>query len=109
MAVNVWAITVDVFLIDFGGAFGTLLQTRLMDVADGVQGLAAAMNHAAFNIANALGPFLAGLAMSAGFGWTAPGWVGSLLALGGGLIWLISGAIERSQRRSVGKRRAITS
>ena len=40
------------------------LQTRLMDVAGSAQNMAAAMNHAAFNAANALGPFLAGLALA---------------------------------------------
>jgi DHA1 family inner membrane transport protein len=46
MAGNVWTISVDVFLIGVGGALATLLQTRLMDVAEDAQGLAAALNHA---------------------------------------------------------------
>jgi DHA1 family inner membrane transport protein len=37
-------------------ALGAILQTRLMDVAGDAQGLAAALNHSAFNTANALGP-----------------------------------------------------
>jgi DHA1 family inner membrane transport protein len=72
-----------------------------MDVAGDAQGLAAALNHSAFNTANALGPFLGGLAISAGFGWTAPGWVGSLLAIGGLVLWLVSAAVERSRNREV--------
>jgi DHA1 family inner membrane transport protein len=101
MAANVWTITVDVFLIGVGGALGTLLQTRLMDVAEDAQGLAAALNHSAFNTANALGPFLGGLAISAGYGWTAPGWVGSLLALGGLVLWFVSVTVERTRNRKV--------
>jgi DHA1 family inner membrane transport protein len=97
MAGNVWTITIDVFLIGIGGALGALLQTRLMDVAGDAQGLAAALNHSAFNTANALGPFLGGLAIAAGYGWTAPGWVGSLLAIGGLVLWLVSAALERSR------------
>ena len=68
----------------------TVLQTRLMDVAGDSQALAAALNHSAFNTANALGPFLGGLAISAGFGWTATGWVGCALALGGLAVWALA-------------------
>ena len=99
MAGNVWTISLDVFLIGAGGSLATLLQTRLMDVAEDAQGLAAALNHSAFNTANALGPFLGGLVISAGYGWTAPGWVGSLLAMCGLVIWLVSGSVERSRKR----------
>jgi DHA1 family inner membrane transport protein len=101
MAAHVWTITLDVFLIGIGGSLGALLQTRLMDVAGDAQGLAAALNHSAFNTANALGPFLGGLAIAAGYGWTAPGWVGSLLAIGGLVLWLVSAAVERSRNREV--------
>ncbi len=92
---NVWAVTFDVFLIGIGGALGTVLQTRLMDVAEDAQGLAAALNHSAFNTANALGPFLGGLAIAGGFGWTSPGWVGTLLALGGLGVWALSICVQR--------------
>jgi MFS transporter, DHA1 family, inner membrane transport protein len=92
---NVWMITVDVFLIGVGGALATVLQTRLMDVAEDAQGLAAALNHSAFNTANALGPFLGGLAIAGGFGWTSPGWVGALLAVGGLGIWSLSIFLKR--------------
>jgi DHA1 family inner membrane transport protein len=101
MATNVWTMTFDVFLIGMGGALGTVLQTRLMDVAEDAQGLAAALNHSAFNTANALGPFLGGLAISAGYGWTAPGWVGCLLAVGGLALWFVSVSVERSRNRKV--------
>lgn len=49
-----------------------VLQTRLMDVAGQAQSLAAALNHSAFNVANALGAYLGGLAIATGFGWTSP-------------------------------------
>ena len=94
-ASNVWLLTLDVFFIGVGGALGTVLQTRLMDVAEDAQGLAAALNHSAFNTANALGPFLGGLAIAAGYGWTSPGPVGALLALCGLSVWALSGYVER--------------
>ena len=92
---NVWTLGTTVFLIGIGGALGTVLQTRLMDVAGDAQGLAASLNHSAFNTANALGPFLGGLAIANGYGWTSPGWVGSALALGGLLLWGVSVAVDR--------------
>lgn len=92
---NVWTLGAVVFLIGIGGALGTVLQTRLMDVAGDAQGLAASLNHSAFNTANALGPFLGGLAIAHGYGWTSPGWVGSGLALGGLLLWGVSVAVDR--------------
>src|SRR5579859_351517 len=83
-------VMLDVFLIGIGGALGTALQTRLMDVAEDAQALAAALNHSAFNAANALGPLLGGLAIAAGLGWTSTGLVGCGLALGGFVIWAIA-------------------
>ena len=83
-----------------GGGLGAVLQTRLMDVAGDAQGLAAALNHSAFNTANALGPWLGGLAIAAGYGWTATGWVGCGLALGGLAIWAVAVLAER---RSLGR------
>ena len=65
------------------GALGPLLQSHLMDVAGDAQTLAAASHHAAFNAANALGPWLGGLAITAGFGWTSTGYVGAATALVG--------------------------
>lgn len=92
---NVTTMTLDVFAIGLGGALGTVLQTRLMDVAGDAQALAAALNHSAFNTANAIGPWLGGLAIAGGFGWTSTGIVGCGLALGGLAIWAVSFAAQR--------------
>jgi DHA1 family inner membrane transport protein len=89
-AANFWTVTADIFLIGIGGALGTVLQTRLMDVAGEAQSLAAALNHSAFNVANALGPWLGGMAIAAGFGLTSTGYVGCALAIGGLAVWGIS-------------------
>jgi DHA1 family inner membrane transport protein len=87
---NFWSVTADVFLIGIGGALATVLQTRLMDVAGDAQSLAAALNHSAFNVANAIGPWLGGMAIAAGFGLASTGYVGCALALGGLLVWGVS-------------------
>ena len=73
-----------------GGALGPLLQTRLMDVAGEAQTLAAALNHSAFNVANALGPLLAGFAITAGYGVSSSGLVGAGLALCGFGVWALA-------------------
>lgn len=67
-------------LIEFAPAVGGFaivpsLQTRLMDVAADAQALAAALNHSAFNIANAPGARFGGTTIAAVYGWTSTGWV----------------------------------
>jgi MFS transporter, DHA1 family, inner membrane transport protein len=89
-AAHLWTVTLDMMAIGFCGALATVLQTRLMDVAGDAQSLAAALNHSAFNLANAIGPWLGGLAIAAGFGWTSTGWVGCGLALAGFAAWVIA-------------------
>ena len=96
---NIWAMTLDVFAIGIGGALATVLQTRLMDVAGDAQSLAAALNHSAFNVANAIGPWLGGLAITAGYGLASTGYVGCALALAGLAVWAISLAVPAPPRR----------
>jgi DHA1 family inner membrane transport protein len=90
VAGNPWWLAADVFAIGAGVSLGAVLQTRLMDVAGDAQALAAALNHSAFNAANALGPFLGGIAIREGLGWTSTGPVGAALALAGFLIWIVA-------------------
>jgi DHA1 family inner membrane transport protein len=96
---SLWTLIPVVFLIGCGGGLGAVLQTRLMDVAGDAQTLAAALNHSAFNTANALGPWLGGLALAAGWGWASTGWVGVALALGGFLFWIVAAVDARQQQR----------
>lgn len=98
-APHVWAMLPAIVLIGAGGGIGVILQIRLMDVAGEAQTLAAALHHSAFNTANALGPWLGGLAIAAGYGWTSTGWVGMALALGGFAVWAVSWGLDR--RRAV--------
>lgn len=94
----------NVFLIGTVVAIGPALQIRLMDVAGDAQTLAAALNHSAFNMANALGAWLGGVAITAGLGWTSTGWVGALLALAGLGVFGWSLASDRSSRRALRER-----
>ncbi|MGR3398621.1 MAG: MFS transporter [Paracoccus sp. (in: a-proteobacteria)] len=87
LVVGNWPLMVlSSFLIAAGAGLVIPLQTRLMEVAGPAQNMAAAMNHAAFNAANALGPFLAGMALAAGWGWRAPGLVGVALTAAGAVV-----------------------
>jgi DHA1 family inner membrane transport protein len=92
---NLWTITLSVFAVGLGGALGPVLQTRLMDVAGEAQTLAAALNHSAFNVANALGPFLGGIAIVHGLGLACTGLVGAGLALSGLVIWAFAIKLQR--------------
>lgn len=87
---QLWSMLIVVLCVGAGGGLGSILQTRLMDVAGEAQTLAAALNHSAFNTANALGPLLAGAAVAAGLGWASTAWVAVALTLGGLAIWCLA-------------------
>ncbi|MFB9868532.1 MFS transporter [Vreelandella sulfidaeris] len=92
---NVWTGLLFVGLVGTSIALAPSLQTRLMDVAEDAQTMAASLNHAAFNGANALGAWLAGLAISAGFSWSSTGLVGAGLALCGLVIFAAGRWLEK--------------
>ncbi|SIS84593.1 MFS transporter [Paracoccus saliphilus] len=97
LVVGDWMLMVlSSFLLAAGAGLVIPLQTRLMDVAGPAQSMAAAMNHAAFNAANALGPFLAGAALAAGWGWRAPGLVGIALTAAGVLVLMLAVRQDRA-------------
>lgn len=75
--------SLTIFCIGTVVAIGPAIQVRLMEVAGPAQTMAAALNHSAFNFANASGAFLGGLAIHWGFGFASTGAVGAVLSLGG--------------------------
>ncbi len=90
---------ITVFFLGMALMLPTGLQMRLMEVAGDAQTLGAALNHSAFNIANALGAWLGGIVLAAGLGLTAPMAVpvALALALAGLAIFLIALALERRE------------
>ncbi|MFT4283402.1 MAG: MFS transporter [Protaetiibacter sp.] len=97
-----WPVGLFVFLFGVGGAAAALspaIQTRLMDVAGDSQTLAAAVNHSALNIGNALGAFLGGAVIAAGWGYLAPTWVGIVMCLPGILLALGGAAVSAAGER----------
>lgn len=95
---SLWTLLLSTVSIGLLGGLGPILQTHLMDVAGKAQTLAAASHHAAFNAANALGPWLGGMAITAGWGRTSTGYVGAATALIGVAIYVWSASTLRQQR-----------
>jgi DHA1 family inner membrane transport protein len=92
-----WMAVVNVLLIGGGFAVVPGIQTRLMDVAGEAQTLAAALSHSAFNLANALGAWLGGLSIAAGYGWTSTGLVGATMSIAGIGIFVCAVLLDRSK------------
>jgi DHA1 family inner membrane transport protein len=100
------ALFVGVFLVSvFASALAILLQMRLMETAGEAQMLGAALNHSALNLANALGAWLGGLVIAAGFGYRAPSAVGAGLAVAG-LLPLAASALVRGRAKRAAAQRA---
>ncbi|WP_069171591.1 MFS transporter [Streptomyces griseus] len=91
-----FAAAVTIFLVG-GLGFATVppLQKRVLDQAAGAPTLASAVNIGAFNLGNALSAWLGGVVIAAGYGYTAPNWVGAALAAAALLLALVSGTLER--------------
>ena len=82
---------IALFLIGIAGSMiTTALQMRLLRDSHDAPSLSAAMNHAAFNLANALGAWLGGIVITAGLGYRAPAWVGVGLCLAGLIVLTIA-------------------
>ncbi|GAA4361623.1 MFS transporter [Paeniglutamicibacter cryotolerans] len=76
------------------------LQALLMDSAPHAQSLAASLNHSALNVANAMGAALGAWVILAGFGYQAPAFLGSGLAVLGLCLALITGARAKRQAKA---------
>ena len=95
-----WIFALAFFVLATGFVASVLsptIQTRLMDVAEDNQSIAAALNHSALNIGNAMGAFLGGVVIALGLGFVAPAWVGVALAVAGLGIAALSLRLERSR------------
>jgi DHA1 family inner membrane transport protein len=67
-----------------------------MTKAEGAPALASAANIGAFNLGNAAGAWLGGLAIEGGLGYTAPSWIGAILAALALTLALYSGTLDRT-------------
>jgi DHA1 family inner membrane transport protein len=93
---NKIAAAVTIVLIGaFGFATVPPLQKRVLDQAHGAPTLASAVNIGAFNLGNALSAWLGGIVIAAGLGYTAPNWVGAILAASALMLAFLSAGLER--------------
>lgn len=91
------ASVVLVFLLGvFGFAGVPGMITRVTDHARGVP-LAASANVSASNVGNALGAWLGGLAITAGFGYTAPLYVGAAIVLLALVVMTLAALLDRGR------------
>jgi len=94
-----------VLLVLFGVvafALGPVVQNRVIEAARVPGGsLVSAANQAAFNVANALGAALGAATLSAGWGYTAPIWVGVAMALVGVGLAVLAVRAERRERAAL--------
>ncbi|MFD8602879.1 MFS transporter [Streptomyces sp. TSRI0445] len=94
------ALTMVVLLGAVGFMTTTPLQMLVMNKAKDAPTLASASNHSAFNLANAGGAWLGGVAIAAGWGWTSPAFVGAVLAVAGLAIAATAGFLDRGEGKS---------
>ncbi|WP_318198839.1 MFS transporter [Streptomyces sp. MCL20-2] len=94
------ALTMVVLLGAVGFMTTTPLQMLVMNKAKDAPTLASASNHSAFNLANAGGAWLGGVAIAAGWGWTSPALVGAVLAVAGLAIAATAGFLDRGEGKS---------
>lgn len=85
-----------VFLLGVGGSiFTTSLQMRLLRESGDAPSVTAAMNHAAFNFANALGAFLGAVVVDAGLGYRSPALLGTGLTIIGLTVTIVAVVTRR--------------
>ena len=90
-----WAAMVMVVVLGGVGFMTTTpLQMLIMQKARHAPTLASAGNQSAFNLANAGGAWLGGVAIAVGWGWTSPMLVGVVLALIGLAIAVTAGVLD---------------
>lgn len=92
-----WAAPATVVVLGAVGFMTTTpLQMLVMNKAKDAPTLASASNHSAFNLANAGGAWLGGMAIAAGWGWMSPTLVGAVLAVAGLGIAVTAGLLDRA-------------
>ncbi|MFE0253338.1 MFS transporter [Streptomyces sp. NPDC059010] len=94
-----WSAALAVFLLGMAAfVTGSPLNLMVMEKASSAPSLASSANQAAFNLANAGGAWIGGLALAAGFGVTSPALAGAVLAA---LGLAVAGAAYTVDRRRV--------
>ncbi|MDN3376924.1 MULTISPECIES: MFS transporter [unclassified Pseudoalteromonas] len=87
---HIWLMYVVIFFIGCSVGLGTVIQTMLMDVSPNGHAMIGALVQCAFNVANAIGPWVGGLVIANGALPNQTGYVAAALFAGGLIMWLIS-------------------
>ena len=87
---NIWQLYAIIFLIGCSIGLATLIQTLLMDVAPDGHAMIGALVQCAFNVANAIGPWVGGMAIAQGAQPNQTGYVAAILFFGGFIMWALS-------------------
>ncbi|MGA5320946.1 MFS transporter [Streptomyces seoulensis] len=100
-----WSAALGVTLLGMAAfVTGSPLQLMVMEKAAAAPSLASSANQAAFNLANAGGAWIGGLALAAGFGATSPALAGAVLAvLGLGVAGAAYGVDRRRASSPTGR------
>jgi MFS transporter, DHA1 family, inner membrane transport protein len=96
-----WPELVGVFLVPaVGSSLALGMMLRLIDAAGHAETLGAAASHASLNVGNALGAWLGGLTIAAGWGYRSPLLVGVLLSLAGFAVLAVAARADRVSAHS---------
>jgi DHA1 family inner membrane transport protein len=99
-----WSAAVAVTLLGMAAFItGSPLQLMVMEKAAAAPSLASSANQAAFNLANAGGAWIGGLALAAGFGVTSPALTGAALAVLGLGVAGVAYAVDRRRETPAGR------
>jgi len=104
LAPHGWVALVGVFSVTtVGSVLALALMMRLIDSAGEAQTLGAALSHAALNSGNALGAWLGGVTIAAGFDYRSPLLVGALSSVAGFVVLVVA---YRTEGRTEGRAEA---
>jgi MFS transporter, DHA1 family, inner membrane transport protein len=85
------------FLVTTVGSVLALgMMMRLIDAAEHAETLGAALSHGSLNIGNALGAWLGGLTIAAGYGYRSPLVIGAALSLAGFVVLVVAFSVDRA-------------
>jgi DHA1 family inner membrane transport protein len=79
----------------FGSVLALAMMLRLIDAAEHAETLGAALSHGSLNIGNALGAWLGGATIAAGYGYRSPLVVGVALSLAGFAVLAVALSLDR--------------
>ncbi|WP_282794278.1 MFS transporter [Streptomyces sp. CC224B] len=104
-----WSAAVGVALLGMAAfTTGSPLQLMVMEKAAAAPSLASSANQAAFNLANAGGAWIGGLALAAGLGVTSPAVAGAALAVLGLGVAAVAYAVDRRRTPATAPARVVT-